>query len=218
MIALSTSPRTPGSSRAATIAVLVGIGLAVAKTAYVLSRDAGAIESLVVIVALVIGVVAAVAIAARARPAAAAGMTAPSHWRGRQGVTAALVAGLAVAVAISDAGPAVALRIVVATALAEEILFRGVVYGIAERAGARFAAVVSSVAFGLWHVGDGWADAASDAGTIGRLAVVGAVIGVTGIAGVLVFAPLRRVTGAIYASAIAHAAFNLTGTLLVQAG
>ena len=57
---------------------------------------------------------------------------------------------------VSNAEAAVHLlvRIPLATALVEELVFRGVILGLGVRAGdRRRALLVSSVAFGLWHIG-----------------------------------------------------------------
>ncbi|MFJ8013501.1 lysostaphin resistance A-like protein [Streptomyces sp. NPDC096339] len=107
----------------------------------------------------------------------------------------------------------------VGTVLVEEVAFRGVLYGLVDRArGAVWATTVSSLLFGLWHVlpslhlatekpaltpvfGDSAAGAAS--------AVVAAVL-FTAAAGVL-FCELRRRSGSLLAPMGLHWAVNAFG-------
>jgi CAAX protease family protein len=121
---------------------------------------------------------------------------------------------------VTDASTAAAaahllVRIPLATALVEELVFRGVILGFGLRRGdRRRALVVSSVAFGLWHVGAALHPerTAPTADVLGhRLAatvavVVGDVVATT--VGGFGFGWLRLRSGSIAAPAVAHAALN----------
>lgn len=106
-------------------------------------------------------------------------------------------------------------RIPLATALVEELAFRGVILGLGLRRGdARRALLVSSVAFGLWHIGTALHPARTaaagevvghHAGTTAA-AVVGDVVATT--VGGIAFGWLRVRSGSIAAPALAHAALN----------
>jgi membrane protease YdiL (CAAX protease family) len=115
-------------------------------------------------------------------------------------------------------------RIPFATALYEEVLFRGIVFGmLARRRSPLVAGVVTSLLFGLWHVlptlqtletnpgGDIFT------GAIGiTVAVVGSIAG-TAVAG-LGFLWLRLFANSTYASVLAHIGTNsvaMLGSLLV---
>jgi membrane protease YdiL (CAAX protease family) len=153
----------------------------------------------------------------------------------RTGVTAAvpIVAGVGVALAVPQSRRLLAdekvtgtgraeaafetfVRIPLETALAEEIIFRGVLLGLGLHQRTRLGAVVSSsIWFGLWHV-------YPTLGSLGRGGggdVVGdqphhvggataAVVAATAGAGVL-FAMLRLRSGSVAAPVIAHAALNM---------
>ncbi|MFF3620388.1 CPBP family intramembrane glutamic endopeptidase [Streptomyces sp. NPDC002467] len=107
----------------------------------------------------------------------------------------------------------------VGTVLVEEVAFRGVLYGLVDRArGAVWATTVSSLLFGLWHVLPSlhlatakpaltavFGDSAVGAG----LAVAGAVL-FTAAAGVL-FCELRRRSGSLLAPMGLHWAVNAFG-------
>jgi membrane protease YdiL (CAAX protease family) len=119
-------------------------------------------------------------------------------------------------------------RIPVATALGEEIAFRGVVLGLLLRCtSVRRAVVGSSVVFGLWHVVpalEGLDTSAASGLGGGIVLVVGAVAGqvlVTTAAG-LAFCWLRLRSGHVLAPALAHWSLNASGYavgwLLVQGG
>lgn len=106
-------------------------------------------------------------------------------------------------------------RIPLATALVEELTFRGVILGLGLRDGdARRALVVSSVAFGLWHVGAALHPARTaaageivgDHGGTAAAAVAGDVIATT--IGGIGFGWLRIRSGSVAAPALAHAALN----------
>jgi membrane protease YdiL (CAAX protease family) len=121
---------------------------------------------------------------------------------------------------ISEASPAEAavqllLRIPLATALAEELVFRGVILGLGVRGeDRRRALLVSSLAFGLWHIGSALHPArqTATAGFVGehRAPVPAVVLGdvaATTIGG-LGFGWLRLRSGSIAAPVMAHAALN----------
>jgi membrane protease YdiL (CAAX protease family) len=112
----------------------------------------------------------------------------------------------------------VGVRIPFATALTEELLFRGAVLGAWRRAaGTPVALVVSSLAFGMWHVGPALeshthnpAGADISARVGGRSAHVGGTVVATAAAGAL-FAALRLRSRSVVAPAVAHAAINQLG-------
>jgi membrane protease YdiL (CAAX protease family) len=206
----------PARHRRVVFAVVLGVLFAVAKGAYIRAHDLDAPDTLLLQAALVLTAVTVGAVAGRNRFPTAAGLRFPRPWRSAAPpLLLASVVGLAAAVALSEAGPSEAARIVLVTALGEEILFRGVIYGLVVTVSTRAAVVVSSVTFGAWHVVDALEAAGTDAPMLGSLALVAGVVLVTSLAGALVFAPLRRRTGAVYAPALVHAALNLSGTLLV---
>jgi membrane protease YdiL (CAAX protease family) len=106
-------------------------------------------------------------------------------------------------------------RIPLATALVEELTFRGVILGLGLRGGDRKQALaVSSLAFGLWHVGAALhperttaaGDVVGHHGATTVFAVVGDVLA-TAVAG-LGFGWLRLRSGSVLAPALAHAALN----------
>lgn len=165
-----------------------------------------------------------------------AGQAPPAlRWGGA--IVAGLAVALALGVALGDALPiagrfladrrvsglsggalafAVLVRIPLATALLEEVAFRGVLYGAIERHRSALAAViVSSAVFGLWHIVPTLENLrlnqpGAGAGTRALL-VAGAVVA-TGIGGALL-ALLRIATGGVLAPWIAHAAMNSLGAL-----
>lgn len=105
----------------------------------------------------------------------------------------------------------VGLRIPLVSALAEEVLFRGVVYGLVAMVAPWWAAIaVSSVAFGLWHVVAGLDHANAHGMDLRRRTghVAGTVL-FTALAGVG-FGLLRFWTGGIWASVVVHAVVNMT--------
>jgi membrane protease YdiL (CAAX protease family) len=106
-------------------------------------------------------------------------------------------------------------RIPLATSLVEELTFRGVLLGLGLRRGdARRALTVSSIAFGLWHVGAALHPerTAATGEVVGHhaattaLAVAGDVVATT--IGGIGFGWLRLRSGSIAAPALAHAALN----------
>jgi uncharacterized protein len=117
----------------------------------------------------------------------------------------------------------VAVRIPVATALAEELLFRGALLGAWEAAaGTPAAVVVSSLAFGVWHVlpaleshAHNPAGARISTGVGGRVTHVGGTILATAVAGAA-FAALRLRSRSLVAPVMAHAAVNQAGYLVAR--
>lgn len=100
-------------------------------------------------------------------------------------------------------------RIPLATVLPEELAFRGVLLGLLlGLTSTRSAVVLSSVAFGLWHV-------PPLVGTDGTLAILGTVA-VTFVAGVA-FALLRLRSGSLWAPVLAHIATNSTALVIAWA-
>jgi membrane protease YdiL (CAAX protease family) len=100
-----------------------------------------------------------------------------------------------------------AVRIPLETAFAEEVLFRGVQYALARRHGPpAYAAAVTSVTFGLWHVGPARARTGRAGPDHARHAVLVDVVA-TAVAN-LVLVGVRRRSGSVVASAVLHAATN----------
>lgn len=184
---------------------------------------------------------AAAALVAAARLAGATwadlGMTPSTARRGlRCGLAVALpiVGGAVLAVAhprtrhlladerIAGATPGAAafetlVRIPLETALAEEVIFRGVLLGIGRRAGRSVGAAIttSSALFGLWHVRPtiasldrGAASAHTAQQPVREHAAVAAVVATTALAGAG-FAALRLYSGNVLAPVLAHAALNV---------
>jgi membrane protease YdiL (CAAX protease family) len=104
-------------------------------------------------------------------------------------------------------------RVSLGTALAEEVLFRGVLLGIWEKdRGRREGVIWSSVAFGLWHVGPSIQNQCPGTELSVILMAVAGSIAITTLLGF--FLPwLRHRTGGVLAPVIAHAAVN--GSLVV---
>ncbi|WP_445168503.1 Rv0804 family intramembrane glutamic endopeptidase [Mycolicibacterium sp. Dal123E01] len=142
------------------------------------------------------------------------GLRPPQLWSGLRiggvavGVIAATVAALAAVPAVRvgmnnrrippDPVRWLALDIPLATVWTEEMLFRGVLQTVTERAfGPTVGPLVQATAFGLWHI--------TDARRVGD-SVVGTVV-VTGVAG-WVFGWLAKRSGSIVAPVLAHIAFN----------
>jgi membrane protease YdiL (CAAX protease family) len=101
-------------------------------------------------------------------------------------------------------------RIPLGTALAEELAFRGVLYGIFRRSGFAMATVASSVAFGLWHVRPALASIRAnfpDAGEWKTALLVLSAVVVTGVAGAFL-CWLREKSGGIAAPWAFHATLN----------
>jgi uncharacterized protein len=111
------------------------------------------------------------------------------------------------------------LRIPVATAASEELLFRGVlVAGMQRRRSSRMVSLLSSVLFGLWHIlptlrtykGNPIQDLSKERG---RALTLGAAVSATSLAGG-VFLWLRRRSGSLVAPTVAHAAINVSAFLI----
>lgn len=104
-------------------------------------------------------------------------------------------------------------RIPLNTALYEEMLFRGALLALLGRvAGPWRAALVSSLAFGVWHMPEVFGRTPERAGRA-RWRTVGeslATLAFTGSAG-LVFVALRRATRSLAAPVVAHAVVNGAG-------
>lgn len=118
----------------------------------------------------------------------------------------------------------VLVRIPVATALGEEVLFRGALLGVLLRRHGTAAAVArASLCFGLWHVPPTLPSLRSSAlgrsakGQVGGIAAVAAVVAVTTVAGTG-FAALRLRTGSVLAAVLAHAAINATAYIVARSG
>lgn len=103
------------------------------------------------------------------------------------------------------------LRIPIATALAEEAIFRGLLWFTIESiAGPVWALAVTAVGFGLWHVVVS-ARQGRDLGTgVVRWVLISVVA--TTVAG-LGFGWLRMVTGGLLAPFVAHCALNVVGSM-----
>jgi uncharacterized protein len=120
----------------------------------------------------------------------------------------------------SEAAYHVTVRIPFATALAEELLFRGVLLGLFRQRRSEAAAVLwTSLLFGAWHVlptidhyrGNPVSDLVADPGRGRRLAVLATTLSTAG-AGV-VFAGLRLRSRSVLAPVLAHAAVNVSAYL-----
>jgi len=119
-----------------------------------------------------------------------------------------------------EAGYHVAVRIPFATALAEELLFRGVLLALFRRRRSRASAVVwTSLLFGAWHIlptldhyeGNPASTLVDDAGRGRRLAVLATTLSTTAAGGV--FAWLRLRSRSLLAPVLAHAAVNVSAYL-----
>jgi uncharacterized protein len=108
------------------------------------------------------------------------------------------------------------LRIPLGTALFEEVAFRGVLLALVARHRSMLAAViVSSVVFGLWHVGPGLATLRLNEpgmSAVGQLVGVSGMVAVTTVAGVG-FCLLRLGSGSLLAPVLTHWATNAFGLL-----
>ena len=118
----------------------------------------------------------------------------------------------------------VLVRIPLGTALAEEVIFRGVLFAWLRRAmGAASAVALSAVMFSLWHVSSTLAlvDAAGQRpGCPGRLATLSVTLASTAAAGIG-FAVLRLLGRGLLAPVMVHSALNaagLTATYLALSG
>lgn len=102
-------------------------------------------------------------------------------------------------------------RIPLGTVLLEAIAFRGVLFAAVQRVRTTAAAVVvTSIAFGLWHIGPTLHDLRDLGAVLDPLATVAAVVVVTTLGGVL-FAGLRLLGRNVVTSALAHWSMNAAG-------
>ncbi|MEX2553431.1 MAG: CPBP family intramembrane glutamic endopeptidase [Actinomycetota bacterium] len=105
-------------------------------------------------------------------------------------------------------------RVPLGTALLEEVAFRGVLFGLLLENGVAEAAVISSAAFGLWHIVPTFETARVNralSGSIRFWAIAAGAVAAFG-AG-LVFVWLRVLTGGLAAPFAMHAAVNSSATL-----
>lgn len=103
------------------------------------------------------------------------------------------------------------LRIPVVSGLAEEILFRGVMWwALAGLAGPMWAWWGTAVAFGIWHVVPAAQQARRRGAPVHRWVPLSVLV--TFVAGIG-FGWLRLVTGGVWAPAIVHAAINMVGSV-----
>jgi membrane protease YdiL (CAAX protease family) len=124
------------------------------------------------------------------------------------------------AVGRAEAAYQVTVRIPLATALAEEMLFRGVLLALFRQRHSAAAAVLwTSLLFGAWHVlptidhyqGNPASDLIADAGRGQRLAVLVTTLSTAGAGAV--FAWLRLRSRSVLAPILAHAALNVSAYL-----
>jgi len=145
---------------------------------------------------------------AAAAPLAGASAMAVANPRTRRLLTDERITGTSATEAVFET----IVRIPLETALAEEVIFRGVLLALGMRSRSRgWAIVTSSTLFGLWHVvptlgalarsANGRPDARATSSTA-------AVVATTAIAGVG-FAWLRLRAGSVLAPSLAHAALNM---------
>ena len=111
------------------------------------------------------------------------------------------------------------LRIPIATAASEELLFRGVlVAGMQRHRSPRTVSMLSSVLFGLWHIlptlrtykGNPIQEMSHGRG---RVVATGGAVAVTSLAGAA-FLWLRRRSGSLLAPSLAHAAINVSAFVI----
>jgi membrane protease YdiL (CAAX protease family) len=108
------------------------------------------------------------------------------------------------------------LRIPVGTALLEEFAFRGLLYGAWLDRGPLDAALLSSIVFGLWHVGPSINMARANDRDVGVTIVT--TVAFTTVVG-LVFVALREWSGSLAFPLALHAGVNSLATLAaVRAG
>lgn len=107
-------------------------------------------------------------------------------------------------------------RIPLGTAVCEEVFFRGVLFaGLLDVTSVGGAVIVSSILFGLWHVGPTLAALAENDTELSRarctLVVSGAVAATT--VGGIAFSVLRLASGSLSTPVVAHWACNAVGLL-----
>ncbi|WP_137872934.1 CPBP family intramembrane glutamic endopeptidase [Rhodococcus sp. Q] len=91
------------------------------------------------------------------------------------------------------------------TVLAEEVVFRSVLYALARRASPRWAPVLGAAAFGLWHVTPARHAGDSVVGTVALTAAAS-----------LLFDQLRERSGSVLAPALLHLAVNAGGAVAAE--
>ncbi|WP_454194902.1 CPBP family intramembrane glutamic endopeptidase [Nocardia sp. Marseille-Q1738] len=145
----------------------------------------------------------------RCRGGVGCGMLAASVVTAGYGAALALPSARRFVGAIADRGPEVptvewvAVHIPIGTVYSEELIFRGTLDPLLDKAfGPRAGALLSAAAFGLWHIAP--ARAAGDS--------VPATIAVTTVGG-LIFGGLRRRTVGATAPALLHLAMNAGGAV-----
>lgn len=105
-------------------------------------------------------------------------------------------------------------RVPLGTALLEEVAFRGVLFGLLLDRGVAVAAVISSAAFGLWHVVPTFETATVNRALAGSIRIWAVAAGVVVAFGAgLLFVWLRVVTGGLAAPFAMHTAVNSSATL-----
>ncbi len=122
--------------------------------------------------------------------------------------------------------PEFLVRVPLGTALAEELIFRGAVFGMLLTRFSHLAALVlSSLIFGLWHLLPGpinsWAHdslGAKAAKVWKRHAVSSLSTVIFTFAGGLLFGLLRLLTGSIVTPWLVHSAANISGLLIERSG
>jgi len=104
-------------------------------------------------------------------------------------------------------------RVPLGTALLEELAFRGVLFGLLLENGVAEAAVISSAAFGLWHIVPTFETARANRAVSGSIVWAVAAGAVAAFGAGLVFVWLRVLTGGLAAPFAIHAAVNSSATL-----
>lgn len=104
-------------------------------------------------------------------------------------------------------------RIPLGTVILEAIAFRGVLFAAVERVRTTAAAViVTSLAFGLWHIGPTLHELRDVGAGLDPFATVGAMVAITTLGGLL-FAVLRLVGRSLMTSALVHWSMNAAGLI-----
>jgi membrane protease YdiL (CAAX protease family) len=107
-------------------------------------------------------------------------------------------------------------RIIFATGVGEEVLFRGVAFGLALRRSLFAALVISSIGFGFWHLPDAVVTVSKEdwAWEADALYLAGTAVSMT-LVGLLVFGPLRLLSRVVWGPVLMHTAWNLGLRLVV---
>jgi uncharacterized protein len=102
-------------------------------------------------------------------------------------------------------------RLPLGTVLVEAVIFRGVLFAEVKRAHSTLGAViVTSVVFGLWHIGPTLRDLRELGAAVDPIAAVASIVLITTLGGVL-FAALRLAGRSLVASALTHWSMNAAG-------